>query len=199
MGLDLGKSRNGQILENTRDLSLLCCILLNKNSNKLLENIAKEQQEEVIKQYANVPGCIASVTSAGGIKMALWRERNAANPRPAIPSSHAEFMDQIIPDAYSKTADGEEFLLSREWVDDSRSMCIFLSNFGADILRKHSTWCLDGTFKTCPLPFVQVLSLINIKFMTLEEQQEYKTVGSRIVRILLRERCNKIPIGVTKS
>ena len=29
MGLDLGKSRNGQILENTRDLSLRCCILLN--------------------------------------------------------------------------------------------------------------------------------------------------------------------------
>ena len=29
MGSDLGKLRNGQILENTRDLSLHCCISLN--------------------------------------------------------------------------------------------------------------------------------------------------------------------------
>ena len=151
------------------------------HGNGLLKSIAQEEQKKVISKYASMPGispksvlqeistnvlssstpgCLASVTSAGGIKMALWRERNKVDPRPAIPKSHEDFMETNIPDKFSNTADGETFLLARQWFDNTRSVCVFLSNFGAEILRKHHIWCLDGTFKTTPIPYAQVM-LIN--------------------------------------
>ena len=150
------------------------------HGNGLLKKIAQEEQKKVIDKYSampgvspksvlqeistnvlssTTPGCLASVSSAGGIKMALWRERNKVDPRPVIPKSHTEFMEINILAKFSTTADGDPFLLTREWFDETRSVCVFLSNFGADILRRHHVWCLDGTFKTTPVPYAQVLVL----------------------------------------
>jgi hypothetical protein len=47
-----------------------------------------------------------------------------------------------------------------DWVDetnkDQGGMLIFMSDFGADLLKKNSTWLLDGTFDSVPAPFKQV-------------------------------------------
>jgi len=68
----------------------------------------------------------------------------------------AEFMSifTAVPDKFSQTGDGVDFILFRDWTDDDKiqSMVICLSGFGADILRNHLIWLCDCTFKSTPAP-----------------------------------------------
>ena len=87
------------------------------------------------------------------------------DPRPKIPSGHAEFMSTAVPDKYSQTRGGGGYLiLFRDWIDDdlTQSMVICLSGFGAHILCNHPVWLCDGTFKSTPDPFKQVKSKLKI-------------------------------------
>ena len=56
------------------------------------------------------------------------------------------------------TADGREFLLHRDWLDEhqTKAMAVFLSDWGAEVLRKSSNWLLDGTFRSTLAPFAQI-------------------------------------------
>ena len=97
--------------------------------------------------------------------MALWRKRQTLDPPPKIPwdcMQIAEFMSisTAVPDKFSQTGDGGDLILFRDWTDDDKiqSMVICLSGFGADILRNHSVWLCDDTFKSTPGPFKQVKS-----------------------------------------
>ena len=93
-------------------------------------------------------------------KSALYRSNFATLIffRPKIPTTHKEFLDIIVPDKYSKTADQDDFLVFRDYLDEdeTKSMTICLSGFAKDILRTHSTWMMDGTFRSCPAPYTQV-------------------------------------------
>ena len=35
-------------------------------------------------------------------------------------------------------------------------MVMFMGDWGAEILKTHSTWLFDGTFQSCPEPFAQI-------------------------------------------
>ena len=67
-------------------------------------------------------------------------------------------MPKPIPEKYSLAADGSRFLLKQCWVDpeESLSMALFLTDWSADVLKRHTTWLLDGTFSSSPDPWVQV-------------------------------------------
>ena len=67
-------------------------------------------------------------------------------------------MDIVIPEKYCKTADQDDFLVFRDYIDEdkTKSMTLCLSGFAKDILRTHSTWMMDGTFRSCPAPYSQV-------------------------------------------
>ena len=114
-----------------------------EHSNKLMKQAAKEIETELIKSYAKVdgstskqvlleisnnvmgsnsPGLLSSVSSAGAVKMALLRERQKINPRPNLPKSHDSFMSMDIPEKYSQTADGSEFILKKCWVDEEETI-----------------------------------------------------------------------------
>ena len=139
------------------------------HSNKLLQQAAKKVEKRFVQQHALVdgsttqnvlkdistsirastsPGLQSSLSSAGAIKMALWRERQKVNPRPIIPKDHSVFMATPIPEKYSLAADGSRFLLKQCWVDpeESLSMALFLTDWSADALKRHTSWLLDGTF-----------------------------------------------------
>lgn len=151
------------------------------HGNKLMRKVACITEKAVVSKYAEVhgatptavmqeistnmlrttfPGQVSSASSTGAIKMALWRKRQTLDPRPKIPSDHAEFMSTAVPDKYSQTGDGGNLIIFRDWTDDDKtqSMVICLSGFGADILRNHPVWLCDGTFKSTPDPFKQVKS-----------------------------------------
>ena len=76
-------------------------------------------------------------------------------------------MNTDVPDKYTKAADGGEFLRYKDYVDseESQPLVIFMSQWGADILKNHSTWLFDGTFKSAPNPFTQVIWLFIIKLI----------------------------------
>ncbi len=67
-------------------------------------------------------------------------------------------MKTEIPENLSKTADGEEFLIMNSWTNicELESILVFMSNSGADIMKKATTWMMDSSFKICPVPFYQV-------------------------------------------
>jgi len=146
----------------------LCVPQLPEHShgNQLLKQMAKKVEHYVIKemskhshstrklvlqeisQSCGSKGLMSSVSSAGSIKMSLWREKQKINPRPAIPNNHFDFMKYEMPVKYSRTADGGDFLLKKAWIDEEEehhSMTVFLSDWGANLLRTtHSTWFMDA-------------------------------------------------------
>ena len=162
----------------------LCVPQLPEHSHgtQLLKKIAKKVELDVIKEMSkhlhstgklvlqeisqSIMGCgskclMSSVSSAGSIKMSLWHEKQKINPRPAIPNNHFDFMKYQMPVKYSRTADGGDFILKKAWINEEEhhSMTVFLSDWGANLLRTtHSTWFMDtGTFKTAPKPYTQVI------------------------------------------
>ena len=156
---------------------------IHNHANNLLKQVAQATEKQVLDKYKSVPsvssaavlqdisktmlssvfpGQLSSASTAGSIRMKLWRQRQSDNPRPPIPSNFQEFMETEIPEKYSRTADGGQFMVYREWIDDAKSLplVIFISQWGADILARHSVWMFDGTFDSCPLPFAQVYKIM---------------------------------------
>ena len=94
------------------------------HTNKLLKRAALDTEDKVIKKYvacqgarptqvlaeistnmlrSSLPGQIHCASSSSAIKMKLWRGKQALNPRPKIPSSHADLMNALIPDELKQT------------------------------------------------------------------------------------------------
>lgn len=116
---------------------------------------------------SDFPGQLNSASSSGAIWMKLWRQRQIVNPRPRLPTLFEDYMNTDVLDKFTKAADGGEFLLYKDYVDSEKSqpLVIFMSQWGADILKNHSTWLFDGTFKSAPNPFTQVIWLFIIKLI----------------------------------
>ena len=90
------------------------------HTNKLMKTIAKATEKKLVDQYASLPGAqpstvlqeisanmlasecpgqIGSASSAGAIRMQLWRQRQVFNPRPKIRKNHDEYMaTENVPD-----------------------------------------------------------------------------------------------------
>ena len=92
-------------------------LALHDHGNQLLVKKAKEYVVSVLDNLANVPAAttkavlqkistnilasssprlLSSTSSAGAVKMALWRKEQKINPRPKIPESHLDIMEEQI-------------------------------------------------------------------------------------------------------
>jgi len=94
----------------------------------------------------------------GGLTKAIQRARAKERNEPEPPKSFADMMSARFPDEYSKTSDGSNFLLVKDYVDENtdKAFCIFMSPFGKQLLTTSRLWLADGTFFTAPPPFAQV-------------------------------------------
>jgi len=156
------------------------------HGNQLLEKKAQETENDIVAKYAGIqgalpstvlqeishnmlasefPGQLSSASSSGAIRMKLWRQRQIINPRPVLPSTFKEYMETNIPEKFTKCADNGEFMIFKEYVDQEQTqpLVIFMSQWAADILKNHTTWMFDGTFKSAPTPFSQVTDLLFYK------------------------------------
>ena len=99
--------------------------------------------------------------SAGTMKLALCREKKKLNSTPKLPKSYEDIIDSILPREFTQTNDKGDFLILQSWTNEAKDegLLVFLSDFGASILKRHSLWLLDGTFKSTPAPFKQVFRL----------------------------------------
>ena len=89
---------------------------LHNHPNSLLKQEARKVQKEIIQQHALIdgattqnvlkeisvnirgstsPGFQSSMSSAGALKMALWREKQWINPSPTIPSSSGWMKEKV--------------------------------------------------------------------------------------------------------
>ena len=146
------------------------------HGNQLLKEQARNTENEVLAQYAaadavpstimqeisskmlssNFHGQLNSASTAGAIRTKLWRQRQIINPRPKLPSSLNEYMSMEIPTKYTNTADGQQFMILKDWVNPTSPLVVFMSDWATELMRLHKIWLFDGTFKTAPPPFSQV-------------------------------------------
>ena len=149
------------------------------HTTNLMKRKAKEVEVEVIKRFASVsgsktksmlceisnkllsssqPNTLSAMRTCSALKSALLQEKNKINPLPTLPKTFSDIMSTDIPTKLSLSADGKEFLITNAWinVNELESMMVFMSDDGADILRRAPTWMVDGTFKVAPDPFYQV-------------------------------------------
>ena len=75
------------------------------------------------------------------IKQSLRRER--AKNLPKNPNSVG---DLVLEDEWTKTSDGDQFMIYNNGVDSSNRMLVFGTDEGLHHLASSTTWFLDGTF-----------------------------------------------------
>ena len=149
------------------------------HSTNLMKRKAKEVEMATIKRFASVtgsktkamlgeisnvllssdhPNTLAAMRISSALKSALFREKKKINPLPALPKSFSDVITTDIPNKLSLSADGKECLITNSWINENEleSLMVFMSNDGADILRRAPIWMMDGTFKVVPKPFYQV-------------------------------------------
>jgi hypothetical protein len=66
-------------------------------------------------------------------------------------------MKTDIPDNLRKTVYGEEFLIMNSWINitELEFILVFMSNTAEDIIKRATTWMMDGTFRICPVSFTR--------------------------------------------
>jgi hypothetical protein len=155
---------------------------VHEHTTNILKQQAKSVEKGIIKKYAtlprtstkamlceisqnilrsNLPSALYSMSSTGATKMALFREKQKLNPLLPLPQSYADVLTAAIPASLTHTADNTEFLVLNSWTNDMEleGLMVFLSDVGADVLRRFPVWMVDGTFNSAPVPFYQVIRL----------------------------------------
>ena len=93
---------------------------------------------------------------SGNLIRTIQMERAKEKGHSAVPVSLEAILSSPLPDQYSKTASGDQFLIWKDYVSDedpSKAFLVFLSPLAKEILRVSRHWESDGTFKTVPRPF----------------------------------------------
>ena len=85
------------------------------------------------------------------IKRSLRREH--AKHLPKNPNSVG---DLVLEDVWTKTSDGDQFMIYDNGVDSSNRMLVFGTDEGLHHLASSTTWLLDGTFNVAPSLFTQL-------------------------------------------
>lgn len=109
-------------------------------------------------QETNAPEDRSKAVSLKSMERTVQKVKARTLDHPAVPRDYSD-LDQV-PEKFSKTWDGERFLLSNIELENGDRMLLFASPFGLDLLRKSSTWGGDGTFGVVPKPFYQLYTLL---------------------------------------
>ena len=110
--------------------------------------------------YSAVTGSLPSHTmnrlpGEDALKKVAQRARRRLNPRPRAPTSLAEL---VLSEEDCKTLRGADMLLYDN-CSDERRVIILATSGNLDILAESSSWYIDGTFKSSPQLFYQLLIL----------------------------------------
>jgi len=134
---------------------------------RALEAVQKARQNpnmpprQILGDLANQSGGSGlklALRTEGGLTKAIQRARAKDRDEPAVPQTFSDLFSAPFPKKYSKTSDGSEFLLVKDFITENsdKAFCIFMSPFGKQLLQTSNLWLADGTFLTAPSPFIQV-------------------------------------------
>ena len=100
-----------------------------------------------------------------------------------------------MPVEYTLTSNNMEFLRFHDWSnkDKEDGLMIFISDFGAEVLKKNKIWLMDGTFMSAPEPFKQVsISFFYIKIINLKARAILSIVAKIFRYFLFEEKKIKL-------
>jgi FLYWCH zinc finger domain len=123
------------------------------STNKMLTQV------KVNLERSELPEAKAMMSKSRAISMALYREkRRRLGITGAIPKTCADVMKRM-PEHFKKTSTGGDFLRFMGYVDaaETKMLLLFISDHGKWVLERSEELYCDGTFHTCPKPFLQVL------------------------------------------
>ena len=83
-----------------------------------------------------------------------WRNKKLAIP--ALPKDRTGFS---IPDSFKYLKDGSLFLVFDSGIEDSKRILVFATENGLNDIEKSTLWACDGTFKTCPTLWYQLITI----------------------------------------
>lgn len=130
--------------------------VMSKIREATIKSNDKPQQILAVASLGISESAQAALPSDRAIAKTTQRIRNTINKAPTTPSSLAEL---IIQQPYSETVNGEKFLQFDSGVDDANRFFIFSTARNLDTLAQSDHWFCDGTFKSTPPLFTQVLTI----------------------------------------
>ena len=116
------------------------------------------QALNVWAQETSAPEDRSKAVTLKSMERTVQRVKAKAQEHPAVPQNYLDL--EHLPEKFTKTWDGERFLLSNASLDSGEQVLLFASPFGLDLMRKSSTWGGDGTFSVTPKPFYQLYTLL---------------------------------------
>ena len=98
----------------------------------------------------------AQVPKISNLSQTIRRHRNKVLDVPKDPSTRTGFQ---VPDEYTETTDGKQFLAHDSGSDDPSRILIFASPDGLQLLDRSQHLLGDGTFRTSPRAFFQIFTV----------------------------------------
>lgn len=98
----------------------------------------------------------ASIRCNKNLAAMINRKRKRVHHAPPCPISRNGF---IIPDNYTVTMSGEQFLLFDSGMDDEDRILIFGTNRMVQLMAQYQHWFIDGTFSVSPDIFYQLFTV----------------------------------------
>jgi hypothetical protein len=138
---------------------------MDKIKEKATTSIDSTPQQIVATETAGIPQATAgALPSVATMKKTTQRIRRAAEAPPARPTSLAELN---IQPPYTATLSNQSFLLWDSGAGDRNRILMFSTERNLELLAsRDSHWMADGTFKTAPPLFTQLLTIHAIIFNT---------------------------------
>jgi hypothetical protein len=155
--------------------------ILHEHSHEanILEETARQEEKKMIAAAAQVgrisnvevlskiktnlersdhPEATSSMRKTKALSQALSREKKKVLGHGGVIPKTAEDIMASLPEKFKVMSTGSPFLRYMDYVDAAKTklMMVFMSNQGAWTLGRSTAIYCDGTFDTCPEPFVQL-------------------------------------------
>jgi len=151
-----GPSDHNHVISNL-EIEQRVCI----NKMKIRALSSQDNPHQIVSEASTL--CSQAVHGAlppvSYIKRTLCRIRQINSSAPSNPLT---LTDITIPNNYSQTIDGRQFLINDIEPVENRIL-VFATEKNLDLLAKSDHWFSDGTFKSCPPLFAQVYTIHVIK------------------------------------
>lgn len=128
------------------------------------------------------------------MKKVIQRVQKLNNGVPPLPATLKEL---IIPQQYTVTLKNEQFLLFDSGIQDKERILLFSTNRNLELLSEtNSEWFMDGTCKTAPNLFAQILTIHVLRFNTVIPiyMQFFRIKGNLLTKgySVKLKNCNRI-------
>ncbi len=150
---------------NAEEIGVKKCI----SQIKEMSNQSELTPQQIIAQMPCSSRAVsAALPTINAMKKTVQRIRHRKNAPQANPTVLSEL---IIFEPYNMTLNNEQFLLYDSGVDDNNRILLFSTKNNLKILAsEQSHWFIDGTFKSSPHLFTQILSIHAIKHKAFKVQ-----------------------------